>query len=483
MRTSSIAKNTRRLLASVPSSITLTSGRALTNAIEFATTIYLMRLLGPDPFGLVAMATGLLIAFSIFRDAGAGSSLVSDRKISPSRVGAATLIACSIGVVTMLTGLACTPLVVAFYGDERLTDIWIITCLTLWVTAMGSIPNSLAQRKQRFWIISWTPFFGAVCAAATALTLAQWHQNYWPVVAFQVTGGVVSVVLLWLQVRPAMNWPSRSDATQVFRFGRGLIGFDILNMLNRYADNVIIGAFLGSHALGLYLLAYKTLTIPLREIGGVINTLAYPRLSRLAPKWELVGQGLAQVMYEVALFATPLCAGIALAAPELINVIFGQEWAGALIPLQVLALLGIVQTPFSQIGIAYTVSRNTDEMARWGLLSTPAVVLSFFTGIPWGIQGVAVCYAITSVALLLPMIRIGAATLHFSPWILAKRGFSGIAVGLLAAIPLLATCLATRAAGLDEASVLVSTIGVGALCELGLYLLVMHQRRRHQSAW
>jgi len=470
-----------QILFNLPASIALGSGRALTIAIEFATTVYLMRVLGPEPFGLVAMATGLIVAFAIFKDAGAASSLVSDKHLTDSKVGAAGLVAFVFGSVAMIVGLACTPLVVDFYGDERLTLIWIMVCLTLWVSAMSSLPNSLAQRQHRFWLLSWVPFIGAVGASITALLLARVHHDYWPILVFQILGGVIGLVVLWLWVRPRLARPKKQDVREVFHFGRGLIGFDALNILNRYADNVIVGFFLGSQALGLYLLAYKMLMIPLSEIGGIINTLAYPRLSRLAPNWGVVGQGLAQVMRDVGMFAAPLCLGIALAAPELIHVVFGSAWADALVPMRVLALLGVLQTPFARIGLAYTVSRNTAEMARWGMLSTPAIVLSFFTGIPWGIQGVAIAYAATSTALMIPMLRIGAAVLGVSPWLLAKGGFAGIVIGFLVSLPLVATYLLAKALGLDALGVLSLTIAAGALSEACMYVYVM--RRRQSAAW
>ena len=473
----------RRKLAKLPASVAVGSGRALTLAVEFATTLYLMRLLGPEPFGLVAMATGLLVAFSVFKDAGAGASLVSDKHLSNNRVGAAALIAFTFGMGTTLIGLACTPLVVRFYGEQELATIWVVVCLTLWITSMSSIPTSLAQRRQRFWMMSWIPFVATLSASAATLLIARWRHDYWPVLVFQVLGALFGFVLLWGLLHPRLSWPDKRDIKEVLGFGRGLIGFDALNVLNRYADNVIIGFFLGSHALGLYLLAYKMLMMPLGEIGGLINTLAYPRLSRLAPDWEKVGLGLSGIMREVAMFATPFCLGIALAAPELIRVVFGPVWMDALVPLQVLALLGIVQAPFAQIGMAYTVSRNTGEMARWGLLSTPAIILSFFAGIPWGIQGVAVSYALTSAALLFPMLRIGASVLGLSPWLLARGGFTGIGIGCLIALPLMATYLGAKATGMSDFTVLVLTICAGALSEAVLYVHMIYSRRKRSASW
>lgn len=472
-----------RLVHLLPASSALGSGRALRIAIEFATTAYLMRILGPSPFGLVAMATGLMVAFSVFKDAGAGSSLVSDPELSPAKTGAALLVSGAMGVATMLVSLACTPLVVRFYGEPQLALIWVVVSVALLVTALSSVPASLIQRQQRFWLMGWIPLLSTVVAAVTALLLLRWRHDFWPVLIFQVVGSLSGLVLMWAWLRPDIARPSRQHVREVFHFGRGLVGFDALNVLNRYADNVIVGFFLGSHALGLYLLAYKALMMPLREIGGVVGGIAYPRLSRLAADLPQVGQGLAGVMRDVAVFSTPLCLGIAVAAPDLIDVVFGEAWRGALVPLQVLALLGVMQTPFSQTGLAYTVSRQTGQMARWGALSTPAIVCSFVAGIPWGIEGVAIAYACTSLALLLPLLRISASVLTVSPWVLARGGFSGIGIGALLALPLLITYGLAKQAGMSSLTVLVLTIAVGAVSELGAYMVSIRRRRRRPAAW
>jgi len=459
------------------------SGRALSLTIEFTITIYLMRALNPELFGLIAMATSILVGFAVLKDAGAGASLVSDAKITDERVGAATLISLEFGLGAALIALAATPIVVRFYGEPRLEIIWIVSCLPLLMAPMSSIPISMLQRGQRFWLMSWLPLVAILIAAITAYTVVQYRNDFWPILAFQAIGGILGPIVLWLVVHPGMRWPSRQDMRHVFRFGRGMIGFDVLNVLNRNADNVIIGYFLGSYVLGLYLLAYKVLMIPLREIGGVVGRLAYPRLSSLAPDWHAVGRGLSEVMRDVAMFATPLCLGIAIAAPELITVVFGGNWMGGLVPLRVLALLGIVQAPFAQIGLAYTVSRQTGEMARWGMLSTPVIVLSFFAGIPWGIGGVAVSYSLTWIALLIPMLRIGARVLCVSPWLLARGGCIGISIGVLATLPVFLVYWFGHIAGFSPRTLLATTIAAGALAELALYIQSIRLRQRKAAAW
>jgi len=472
-----------KFLSGLPSSVAIASGRGLLVVIEFATIVYLMRQLGPAPFGLVAMATAIIVAFEVCAESGAGTSLISDRALTEQRVGAAFIIAATLGLLLMLVALALTPLVVAFYGDTRLEIIWVVFCMMMGISSLLTIPKSLAHREQRFWLLSWGAVLAQLVAAIVAIALVQMRHDFWPIVLYHAVATSMRLVVFFSLAWPRMRWPSKEDLVHVYRFGIGLIGANLLNAVSRYADNIVVGRFLGEQALGLYLLSYRVLMLPLREIGNMIGTLAYPRLSRLAPDWHAVGLGLGAVMRDVALFATPFCIGVAVAAPELIMVVFGAAWMGALVPLQVMALLGVIQAPFAQAGLAYTVSRETGKMFRWFLLSTPAIVLSFFAGLPWGITGVSIAYALTWIALLTPMLRIAASVLNISSLSLAKEGLTGIALGVAASVPLLITYAVAKALALPALTVLLVTIMAGCLTELALYFHAIHKRRLSSAAW
>lgn len=479
----SIFHRLSRFLSRLPSSIAVGSGRAIVIAIEMSTIVYLMRQLGPEPFGLVAMATALIVAFEVCTESGAGTSLVSDRDLSERRIGAAFVVAAGFGMLLMLLALACTPLVVGFYQESRLHLIWIVSCVMMFISSLVTVPKSLAQRHQRFWILSWGPVFAQLIAAIAAIALAQMRHDFWPIVLYQFMATTMRFVFFFLFVRLEMSWPAKEDLFHVFLFGRGLVGANLLITASRYTDKVAIGRSLGEQALGLYMLSYRMLLMPLREVGNLVGTLAYPRLSNMAPDWFAVGTGLGAVMRDVALFATPFCIGITVAAPELIKVVFGDSWMGALVPLQTLALLGILQAPFEQSAMAFTVSRNTGMMFRWYLLSTPAIVLSFFAGLTWGISGVAIAYALTWSALLIPMLRIAASSLHFPPFKLAREGFVGIIFGALVSLPLVAVYAITKTLALSSIVVLSSVVITGILIELILYVFMVSRRRKMSAAW
>ncbi|MDQ6952486.1 MAG: oligosaccharide flippase family protein [Mariprofundaceae bacterium] len=458
-------------------------GRLSSVLIDFLIMTYLMRQLGPEPFGLIAMVWALIVALSVLKDAGAGESLVSDQAFSAQKVGAATLIAGGLGLLLFLLVLLLEPFVISFYDNEELRMIWLLAGGMAAISCMGSIPQSLAQREEKFGLIAWSPVLGKLIAAALVLWMLTINIDfgYWPILAYSIVSGTVGLLTIWLLVSPHMKYPSLDDLKDILHYSKGVVVFSLLNVLNRNADNIIIGRFLGEQALGLYMLSYRILLYPLKEFGGIVQTIAFPRLAKNASNLKLVGVGLADLMRDVARMTTPFCLGAAVAAPTVIVVIFGEAWMGALVSFQVLALVGVFQAPFAQMGMAYTVSRKTEVMGKWAMWTTPLIIASFFAGLPWGIAGVAIAYACVSVMLIYPMCMVAGKVLGVPPWLLMRGPLQGILYGSLASLPMLCCYFVALAMQSSQVLTLLLVMGVGALTEYLIYRRTMYLRSIENS--
>lgn len=412
-------------------------GRGASLGVELLTTAILMRMLGPEAFGLVAMAMSVIIAFAVLAESGIGMSLVSDRTFSKERISAALMLALVLGLVLAAVALALTPAIVYFYQDSRVAAPWMAACVLVVLSSVASVPMSLAQRAERFALIAGVPLLISVASGALAIGLAYVYATFWPLVIRHAAARALTFAAYWWALQPQLGRPARADFVEVLRFSRGVVGFGLLNCVNRNIDKILIGRFLGVHELGLYVFAYNVLAVPLGELGRLAQTIAYPKLSRYAPNWQRVGAALGSGVADITSFVTPFCLGLAVTAPDVIPVVFGPVWTDAVVPFRVLALLAIYQIPFACLGLAYTVSRRTDSMMTWALFATPPTVLSFIIGLKWGIAGVTVAYAITSLLLAVPMVRYAARTLGIRPAVLASPALGGLFRGAIAAVPLL----------------------------------------------
>ena len=63
-------------------------------------------------------------------------------------------------------------------------------------------------------------------------------------------------------------------------FSGRLFGSRLLFYFNRNVDNVLVGRYLGSAALGVYSLAYNVMLLPFNQIASPIQDVLYPAFAR-----------------------------------------------------------------------------------------------------------------------------------------------------------------------------------------------------------
>jgi len=85
-------------------------------------------------------------------------------------------------------------------------------------------------------------------------------------------------------------------------------------------------------------------------------------------------------------------------APLIIDVVFGHEWIGALVPMRYMAATMLVVGINSTSSWIFVTQDRSSEMLKWSGFQTMAVVLSILIGIQYGINGTAFAFMICAFA-------------------------------------------------------------------------------------
>jgi PST family polysaccharide transporter len=185
-------------------------------------------------------------------------------------------------------------------------------------------------------------------------------------------------------------------------FSLNLTGGNIFNYFARNADKLLIGRFLGVQDLGYYDLAYRLMQFPLQGISAVISRVMFPLYSRMQDDARQFGRTYLKVASAIALISFPLMLGLTALAGPFVLTLFGAAWTPVIPLLLILAPLGAVQSILTTIGNIYAAKGRTDLGLWWTVGAGLLTVLSFVLGLPWGILGVTVSYAIVMLLLTYP---------------------------------------------------------------------------------
>jgi PST family polysaccharide transporter len=168
-------------------------------------------------------------------------------------------------------------------------------------------------------------------------------------------------------------------------------------------DNVLIGRYLGSDALGLYSKAYQLLMMPITNLRNPLTRVAIPSLSRLQEDPEQYHDYFLKCVSLLAFLSMPVVAFMFVFSDQLIRLLLGPQWVGASEIFKILALAAFIQPVASTNEMMLISSGQGRLLLRLSVITAVVTCLSFAIGLPWGAKGVAAAYAMANYLLFFPI--------------------------------------------------------------------------------
>ncbi len=384
--------------------------------IQSIATVVLARLLTPSDFGLVAMVTAVTGLASAFADLGLSEATIQCKEITHDQVNALFWINVAIGIGLMLVTIALAPVLARLYREPRLVHITLLLSFTFIISGLRVQPDALLRRQMRFSSLAIRDVASYALAVPLAITMALRGAGYWALVALPMTLNLTGMLLSWLMVNWRPGLPRRTaNVRSMVVFGRNVALSYLLFVVNRSADNVLIGWYWGAAPLGLYSRAYNLLMLPVRQLNGPAASVAVPAFSRIQGDSERFARYYLRAISLIGWICAPLFGFLFVAAEPVIVLVLGAQWRGAAPVFQILVISALGQLLLEST-VWLLVSRGqSDRLLKLLLIVSPIIIGSFVIGLPFGIKGVALSYSLVLLAIL--------------PWIL-KFTFRGTNLNL-----------------------------------------------------
>ena len=229
--------------------------------------------------------------------------------------------------------------------------------------------------------------------------------GYWALLVQLAVLQLSGVVLSWAYCRWIPGRPQRGVGIRsMLKFGGYLTGFGFVNYFARNADNILIGKVWGGDELGLYTKAYGLLLFPIQQVNGPITAVAIPALSRLQNDPEGFRDFFRKVLSVISFISFPLIAWMIVCRHEIIMLVLGPQWEGAVPIFGILAFSAFFQPIGNITGLLYTTLGRTKRMFKWGLMGCSWLVVCIVVGLPYGAIGVAIAYSTAIAMMILPLI-------------------------------------------------------------------------------
>jgi PST family polysaccharide transporter len=369
--------------------------RVSSQIISFFVFLVLSRLLEPEAFGLFAMANVVLAFVQIFLDQGFSQAIVQREELNKAHLNTAFWANTVFGVAMAIVGVTLSNLMAKLFRAPDLSPVvqWMV--ISFIFMGLSSTQQALLQRDLAFRSLALRSLVAELIAGVVAISLAFLSYNVWSLVAQALIRVIVGMVILWMASdwRPGFQF-SIAHLRALSSFGINIVGNRLVNFFNQRTDEILIGYFLGTSALGFYTIGFRILRVITRLLTESIDAVAFPTFSRLQVDRERFRQAFFQVIQTTSLIAFPGFLGISIIAPELVIAFFGEKWAPSIPVMQVLAFIGILNATSYFNATALVSVGKPFWLFMTNLINALMNIIAMLIAVRWGIVAVAVAYVI-----------------------------------------------------------------------------------------
>lgn len=314
--------------------------RFVMKGISIISTLILVRLLEPEDFGLMALATSIFAFVELIRKFGFGTALIQDQKATREDYDTAWTLQIIFSLTASAITVAISELAADYYNDYRIAPILMGMAIMVMVNGFSNIGVVEFQKKLTFnkefnfrVLVKLTGFF-------VTITTAWYLRSYWALLIGTLANSFVTVILSYVMqdYRPKVTLAA---CKKLFSFTSWLMINNVLFFFSQHAQNFVLGRVSGSNVLGIFTVANEVASTIAGELVAPINRAAYPGYSKVSEDRERLREIYLDIFQHICLFVIPCGFGLAVVAPVMVPVVLGEKWFDTIPTIQLISLASI----------------------------------------------------------------------------------------------------------------------------------------------
>ena len=401
----------------------------------------LARLLTPDDFGIVAIATVIIAFFSIFTDMGISPAIVQNKALTEKDLSDIFSFTLWMGAGLSVLFFAASWPIAAYYEGPILRTLCQLLCVNLFFASATIVPNALFFKNKEFKFIALRSFAVQVASGTAAVIAALNGAGLYALIISPILSSILLFIISLKRYpqHPAMTlgWGA---LRKIFSYSAYQFLFNVINYFSRNLDKLLIGKYMGMSELGYYEKSYRLMMLPLQNITQVVTPVMHPIFSDYQNDLNRLASAYERILRLLAFIGIPLSVLLFFTAEEVTLIIFGQQWLPSVPVFRILTLSVGVQIILSSSGSIFQAAGDTRSLFVCGVFSSVLNVTGMLLGIFWfgTLEAVAWCivttFCINFIQCYWQMYRV---TLRRSMWTLLRQFTSPIIAGMLIAAALI----------------------------------------------
>ena len=347
--------------------------RAASQLIGLASTLILVRLLGPADFGIVAMAYSIIAILQLMTTFGFDIALIQDQRADRRKYDTAWTFNALFGLAVAIAVLVAAVPAARFYDEPRLVEVFAILAAVSLLQGLQNIGlvdfRKHLQFQKEFAFGLAEKLVGFVVTVALAFAL----RSYYALVLGALMSALAALGLSYV-MHPFRPRPSLAAAAEIFSFSRWLFLNNLAYFIRFRGMDLIVGKLAGATGLGLFSVAFQIANLPTSDFVSSINRALMPGLARISGDPDRVRDGFVRAAAVIALVSLPAGFGVAAIADPLVRVVLGGKWIAASPLVAILGVFGALISVASPAGSALVAVGRPKIPAVLGLANAAVLI-------------------------------------------------------------------------------------------------------------
>jgi len=388
----------------------------VTQVLSWSVTILIARLLLPEDYGLVAMATLLTSYVEIVSELGIGSAIVQRSSVTNENLNGVFWLGIGTGIGFAGLGVLLAFVTAWVFDDLRVVPLTQFASLQFILGGLLVVPHSLLMREVRFKEIGTIHLCAVSMGSLTSLGLAWWGWGVWALLVGYLTQRVITVILSYYF---SGWWPGRkcnwASVQPFLHFGLKVTGSGTAYYAFQKADQFVVGRLFTAQVLGYYSMALQLASLPTEKVVVLIRKIAYPVFAHYQDDPLKCRSMFLQATQYMMLMVAPLLVGGAIFGEELILVALGKQWEPVIPLFRVLCVAQVFMALATLTGMVQTALGMPQRVLAFNSILAVLMPLSVLIAAQAGFEFVVVPWITIFPIVCMVWIRSVLNTLGISP--------------------------------------------------------------------
>lgn len=342
----------------------------------------LARLLTPEDFAIIAIATVFIGFITLLTGSGLSPAIIQQKNLSQSDIKDLFSFTIYLALIASILFLGAIPLIVKFYNNHILENICLLLIINVFFSVINIVPNALLFKEKKFKYIAIRTVVVQSSLGVLSVIGALSGLGVYALLINPIIGSILLFIISYKCYNIKANLRFNFTIIKsILPYSAYQIGFNILNYGYRNTDTLLIGRYLGMNTLGFYEKSYRLMMMPLDNLSNVINPVLHPLLSEYQDNSKFIFEKYKQLTRYLGYIGFLLTGFCFSCAGDIILILFGDQWIPSISIFKILSLSIGIQIVQSAVGAVFQSTGRVKLLFLSGLLSFIVSVGGIIMGI------------------------------------------------------------------------------------------------------